>query len=174
MRRHCILILTLLMPLFAMGQKNHNLDVAKNLDIFNQVYKNLDLLYVDTLNPNEVVGTGIKAMLRSLDPYTEYYPESETKNLKMMLTGKYAGIGALIRYHQKLKRVVIDEPYEDMPAAEVGLRKGDIILSIDDSTMTDKDVSYVSSRLRGDAGTNFVLKIQRPSTGKKMKRGMQI
>lgn len=168
MRRHCILILTLLMPLFAMGQKNHNLDVAKNLDIFNQVYKNLDLLYVDTLNPNEVVGTGIKAMLRSLDPYTEYYPESETKNLKMMLTGKYAGIGALIRYHQKLKRVVIDEPYEDMPAAEVGLRKGDIILSIDDSTMTDKDVSYVSSRLRGDAGTNFVLKIQRPSTGKKM------
>ncbi len=168
MRRHCILILTLLMPLFAMGQKNHNLDVAKNLDIFNQVYKNLDLLYVDTLNPNEVVGTGIKSMLRSLDPYTEYYPESETKNLKMMLTGKYAGIGALIRYHQKLKRVVIDEPYENMPAAEVGLRKGDIILSIDDSTMTDKDVSYVSSRLRGDAGTNFVLKIQRPSTGKNM------
>ena len=168
MRRHCILILTLLIPLFAMGQKNHNLDVAKNLDIFNQVYKNLDLLYVDTLNPNEVVGTGIKAMLRSLDPYTEYYPESETKNLKMMLTGKYAGIGALIRYHQKLKRVVIDEPYEGMPAAEVGLQKGDIILSIDDSTMTDKDVSYVSSRLRGDAGTNFVLKIQRPSTGKKM------
>ena len=156
------------MPLFAMGQKNHNLDVAKNLDIFNQVYKNLDLLYVDTLNPNEVVGTGIKSMLRSLDPYTEYYPESETKNLKMMLTGKYAGIGALIRYHQKLKRVVIDEPYENMPAAEVGLRKGDIILSIDDSTMTDKDVSYVSSRLRGDAGTNFVLKIQRPSTGKNM------
>ena len=175
MRRYCIIALTLLLPLLAQGQKqearsakNHNLDVAKNLDIFNQVYKNLDLLYVDTLNPNEVVGTGIKAMLRSLDPYTEYYPESETKNLKMMLTGKYAGIGALIRYHQKLKRVVIDEPYEGMPAAEVGLKKGDIILSIDDSTMTDKDVSYVSNRLRGDAGTNFVLKIKRPTTGKKM------
>ena len=175
MRRYCIIALTLLLPLLAQGQKqearsakNHNLDVAKNLDIFNQVYKNLDLLYVDTLNPNEVVGTGIKAMLRSLDPYTEYYPESETKNLKMMLTGKYAGIGALIRYHQKLKRVVVDEPYEGMPAAEVGLKKGDIILSIDDSTMTDKDVSYVSNRLRGDAGTNFVLKIKRPTTGKKM------
>ena len=175
MRRYCIIALTLLLPLLAQGQKqearsakNHNLDVAKNLDIFNQVYKNLDLLYVDTLNPNEVVGTGIKAMLRSLDPYTEYYPESETKNLKMMLTGKYAGIGALIRYHQKLKRVVVDEPYEGMPAAEVGLKKGDIILSIDDSTMTDKDVSYVSNRLRGDAGTNFVLKVKRPTTGKNM------
>ena len=165
----------LIVPLFCWAQasshgsaKNHNLDVAKNLDIFNQIYKNLDLFYVDTLNPNEVIGTGIKAMLRSLDPYTEYYPESETKNLKMMLTGKYAGIGALIRYHQKLKRVVIDEPYEGMPASEVGLKKGDIILSIDDSTMTGKDVSYVSSHLRGDAGTNFVVKIQRPSTGKKM------
>jgi len=170
MKQRILSITTLIMftSLVALGQKNHHLDVAKNLDIFNQVYKNLDLLYVDTLNPNEVVGTGIKAMLRSLDPYTEYYPESETKNLKMMLTGKYAGIGALIRYHQKLKRVVIDEPYEGMPAAEVGLQKGDIVLSIDDSTMTDKDVSYVSNRLRGDAGTNFVLKIQRPSTGKKM------
>ena len=168
-------LLFLIVPLFCWAQasshgsaKNHNLDVAKNLDIFNQIYKNLDLFYVDTLNPNEVIGTGIKAMLRSLDPYTEYYPESETKNLKMMLTGKYAGIGALIRYHQKLKRVVIDEPYEGMPASEVGLKKGDIILSIDDSTMTGKDVSYVSSHLRGDAGTNFVVKIQRPSTGKKM------
>ena len=175
MKKKYFQLLFLIVPLFCWAQasshgsaKNHNLDVAKNLDIFNQIYKNLDLFYVDTLNPNEVIGTGIKAMLRSLDPYTEYYPESETKNLKMMLTGKYAGIGALIRYHQKLKRVVIDEPYEGMPASEVGLKKGDIILSIDDSTMTDKDVSYVSSHLRGDAGTNFVVKIQRPSTGKKM------
>ena len=173
-----MLVLSAVFPNQSLGQKNsttplssaknHNLAVAKNLDIFNQVYKNLDLLYVDTLNPDEVIGTGIKAMLRSLDPYTEYYTESETKNLKMMLTGKYAGIGALIRYHQKLKRVVIDEPYENMPAAEVGLQKGDIILSIDDSTMTDKDVSYVSSHLRGDAGTKFVLKILRPTTDKKM------
>ena len=170
MKRHYIILLALLCPLllFGQGKKNHNLAVAKNLDIFNQVYKNLDLLYVDTLNPDEVIGTGIKAMLRSLDPYTEYYPESETKNLKMMLTGKYAGIGALVRYHQKLKRVVVDEPYEGMPAAEVGLKKGDIILSIDDSTMTDKDVTYVSSHLRGDAGSSFILKVLRPSTGKNM------
>ena len=168
MKRPYVILFVLFLSLAAHGQKNHNLDVAKNLDIFNQVYKNLDLLYVDTLNPSTVIGTGIKAMLRSLDPYTEYYPESETKNLKMMLTGKYAGIGALIRQHQKLKRIVIDEPYEGMPAAEVGLKKGDIILSIDDSIMTDKDVAYVSSHLRGDAGTNFVLKVKRPSTGKDM------
>ena len=168
MKRQCLALMALLLTVAATAQKNHNLDVAKNLDIFNQVYKNLDLLYVDTLNPGEVIGTGIKAMLRSLDPYTEYYPESETKDLKMMLTGKYAGIGALIRYHQKLKRVVIDEPYEGMPAAVAGLKKGDIILSIDDSVMTKRNVSYVSSRLRGDAGTNFVVKILRPSTGKKM------
>ena len=168
MKRYYSLLFVLVLSLSTWGQKNHNLEVGKNLDIFYQVYKNLDMLYVDTLNPGELIGTGIKAMLRSLDPYTEYYPESETKNLKMMLTGKYAGIGALIRQHQKLKRIVIDEPYKGMPAAEVGLKKGDIILSIDDSTMTDRDVSYVSSRLRGDAGTNFVLKVQRPSTGKKM------
>ncbi len=173
MKRHCLTLLILLVATVTQAQtagtaKNHNLEVAKNLDIFNQVYKNLDLLYVDTLNPSQVVSTGIKAMLQSLDPYTEYYPESETKNLKMMLTGKYAGIGALIRYHQRLKRVVVDEPYEGMPAAEVGLKKGDVILSIDDTLVTDKDVSYVSSHLRGDAGTKFVVKVLRPSTGKKM------
>ncbi len=173
MRRHCLTLLILLVATVTQAQtagtaKNHHLEVAKNLDIFNQVYKNLDLLYVDTLNPDQVVSTGIKAMLQSLDPYTEYYPESETKNLKMMITGKYAGIGAIIRYHRKLKRIVIDEPYEGMPAAEAGLKKGDIILSIDDSVMTDRDVSYVSSRLRGDAGTKFVVKVLRPSTGKKM------
>ena len=100
MKRSYQLIVVLLLPLMVCGQgrKNRNLEVAKNLDIFNEVYQNLDLLYVDTLNANEVVGTGIKAMLRSLDPYTEYYPESETGSLKMMLTGKYAGVGALIRY----------------------------------------------------------------------------
>ena len=152
----------------AQDVKNHNLEVAKNLEIFNAIYRNLDLMYVDTLDANTVIGTGINAMLRSLDPYTEYYPEEKQKDLKLLMTGKYAGIGALVRYHQKLKRVVIEEPYAGMPAAEVGLKKGDIILKIDDTLMTDKTVSYVSEHLRGDAGTTFVLKIQRPSTGKKM------
>ena len=165
-----ISILLVFLPTFGMaqGQKDHNFEVAKHLDIFNNVYKNLDLLYVDTLNPKDVIGTGINAMLRQLDPYTEYYAQDETKNLRMMLTGKYAGIGALIRKHQKLNRVVIDEPYANMPAAEAGLQKGDIILSIDDTLMTDKEVGYVSSHLRGEPGTSFLLKVMRPSTGKLM------
>lgn len=152
----------------AQKSKDHNFEVAKNLDIFNSIYKYLDLMYVDTLDANEVIGNGINAMLRSLDPYTEYYPEDKSKDLKMMLTGKYAGIGSVIRYNQKLKRVVIEEPYEGMPATEVGLKKGDIILSIDDSVMTDKTVSDVSEKLRGDAGTTFVLKVFRPTTNEEM------
>ncbi|MBR2776667.1 MAG: S41 family peptidase [Prevotella sp.] len=171
MKRYIVAMVWLLaMALTAQAQtqKNHHLEVGKHLDIFNELYKNLELLYVDTLNPKETIGTGINAMLRSLDPYTEYYAQDETKNLKMMLTGKYAGIGALIRKHQKLDRVVIDEPYENMPAAEAGLKKGDVILSIDDSMMTDKSVSYVSEHLRGEPGTSFLLKVMRPSTGKLM------
>ncbi len=162
----CVCLSTL--TLCAQDTKNHNLEVAKNLDIFNALYKNLDMMYVDTLDANKVIGVGIQAMLQSLDPYTEYYPEEKQKELKQMLTGKYAGIGALVRYHQKLKRVVIEEPYEGMPASEVGLKKGDIILQIDDTIMTDKNVSYVSSHLRGEPGTTFMLKILRPTTGKKM------
>ena len=169
-RQKVFLFLLLLAPIGVSAQetKNHNLEVAKNLDIFNQLYKNLDMMYVDTLDANKVIGTGIRAMLQSLDPYTEYYPEEKQKELKQMLTGKYAGIGALVRYHQKLKRVVIEEPYENMPSSEVGLKKGDIILQIDDTVMTDKNVSYVSSHLRGEPGTTFKLKILRPTTGKKM------
>ena len=164
-----LFLLMSVLPVAAQGQKDHNFEVAKHLDIFNNLYKNLDLLYVDTINPKDIIGTGINAMLRRLDPYTEYYAQDETKNLRMMLTGKYAGIGALIRKHQKLDRIVIDEPYENMPAAEAGLKKGDVILSIDDTLMTDKEVGYVSSHLRGEAGTSFLLKVMRPSTGKMMK-----
>lgn len=148
--------------------KNHNYDVARNLEIFSAIYKNLDMMYVDTLNASEVIGTGINAMMRSLDPYTEYYPPEDVKNLKQMLTGKYAGIGALVRKNMKTGNVCIDEPYEGLPAQVAGLKKGDEIQAIDDSTMLGKDVSYVSSHLRGEAGTTFLLKIKRPSTGKKM------
>jgi len=146
----------------------HNFKVSKNMQVFNEIYRYLDLMYVDTLNADETVGTAINSMLRSLDPYTAYYPADRVNDLKSMLTGKYVGIGSVIRYNQKLKRVVIDEPYAGTPAAAAGLKKGDIIISIDDSLMTDKSVSYVSSHLRGDAGTTFALKIKRPSTGKVM------
>ena len=153
----------------AQTDSDHNFEVKKQLDVFNSIYKNLDLMYVDTLDAKEVIGTGIKAMLRSLDPYTEYYPEEKMEDLKEIYTGKFAGIGAIIRYNSKTKRVVIDEPYQGMPADKAGLKKGDIILAIDDSSMIDKNVSYVSSRLRGDPGTSFILKVERPTTGKKMK-----
>lgn len=145
------------------AQKNHNFDVQKNLEMFSAIYKNLDMLYVDSLNPDEVIGTGIKAMLRSLDPYTEYYPASEVKNLKTMFTGKYAGIGSTIRKNFQTGHVIIDMPYSGMPAMEAGLQKGDEIISIDDSLMLDKDVSYVSDHLRGDPGTTFLLKVRRPT-----------
>lgn len=165
---YLIIMFVAVSPISAQDAKNHNFDVTKNLDVFNYIYKNLDLMYVDTLNPKQVIGTAINAMLEGLDPYTVYYPENDVKELKMMLTGKYAGIGSLIRYHKKLHRVVIDEPYEGMPAAEAGLKKGDVIISIDDTLMTNKNTSEVSDRLRGDAGTSFVLKVKRPSTGKVM------
>ena len=159
-----------LLALCCWGQNDdHNFKIAKNLDVFNAIYKNLEMMYVDTLDADEVVGNGINAMLQSLDPYTVYYPEDKQNDLKMMRTGKYAGIGSLIRYNYKLGRVCIDEPYENMPAAEVGLKKGDIILSIDGEDMTQKDNAYVSDHLRGDAGTTFELKVRRPSTGKDMK-----
>ncbi len=164
-----LLMVLLAAPTFAQKDKDHDFTVAKNMEIFNAIYKNLDLMYVDTLNAEEVVGNGIKAMLGSLDPYTTYYPEEKVNELKNMLTGKYAGVGSLIRYNYQLQRVCINEPYENMPAAEVGLKKGDIILSIDGEDMTSKTVEYVSDHLRGDPGTSFILKIKRPSTGKVMK-----
>ena len=165
----CILFLGFAFTATAQEDKDHNFTVAKNLDVLNVIYKHLDLMYVDSLNGNEVIGNGINAMLQSLDPYTVYYPEEKVKELKFMITGKYGGIGSVIRYNNQLKRVIIDQPYEHMPAAEVGLKKGDIILSIDDKDMTHKDQEYVSNHLRGDPGTSFILKIKRPSTGKVMK-----
>ena len=161
--------MVLAMPAWAQKEKNHDFVVAKNMDVFTSIYKNLDMMYVDTLDADEVIGNGINAMLRSLDPYTEYYPESEVKELKNMLTGKYAGIGSVVRYNYQLGYTVISEPYEGMPAQEAGLKKGDIILCINDSTMKGKEVSYVSDRLRGEPATSFILKVKRPSTGKVMK-----
>lgn len=165
-----LLVLGWLTALCSTAQTDdHNFNVAKNMEIFTAVYKNLDMLYVDTLDANKVVGKGINAMLNSLDRYTEYYPEDETKDLKYQLTGKYAGIGSTIRYNFKTGYSYIDEPYLGMPAQIAGLKKGDMILAINDSTMKGKETAYVSDRLRGDAGTTFELKIKRPTTGKVMK-----
>ncbi|MGL5273842.1 MAG: S41 family peptidase [Phocaeicola sp.] len=142
--------------------------IVKNLDIFNAVFKELDLFYVDTINPEKVIRYGIDAMLSQTDPYTEYYPE-EDNTLKELTTGKFGGIGSAIRYYQKRDRVAIVEPVDGMPAAEMGLLPGDIILQIDGKEMVKGDmdirtyVSKVSEALRGEPGTTLVVKIDRPT-----------
>ncbi len=150
--------------LFSFKGDNRNFQISKNLDIFNSVFKELDLFYVDTIDPEKVISVGIKAMLEQLDPYTVYYPEDQSEDLKMMTTGKYAGIGSVIRFHKKKNHVVIAEPYENMPAAEVGLRAGDVLLEIDGKDLSGKSTSEVSDMLRGEAGTSFMLKVERPGT----------
>lgn len=146
----------------------HYYNTTKNLAVFNALFKQLDQVYVDTINSDKMMNTAIKAMLGSLDRYCEYYPEERVKDLRMMTTGKYVGIGAIIRESKKQHYCFIEEPYAGMPAAKAGLRKGDVILYIDDIDCKDKSTEFVSSHLRGEAGSSFMLKALRPSTGKKI------
>lgn len=139
---------------------DRNFQIAKNLDIFNAIVKELDMFYVDTIDPNKTIREGIDNMLYSLDPYTVYYPENDQDELEMMVKGSYGGIDSLIRYNPKLQYTVIAEPYEGMPAAESGLKAGDILLEIDGKDL--KNNSDVSTLLRGQVGTSFKLKVQRP------------
>ena len=139
---------------------DRNFQIAKNLDIFNAIVKELDMFYVDTIDPNKTIREGIDNMLYSLDPYTVYYPENDQDELEMMVKGSYGGIGSLIRYNPKLQYTVIAEPYEGMPAAESGLKAGDILLEIDGKDL--KNNSDVRTVLRGQVGTSFKLKVQRP------------
>lgn len=120
------------------------------------------MFYVDTIDPQKVIRTGIDAMLDEIDPYTVYYPEEDLGELKQMTTGKYAGIGSVVRMYKKRNRVVIFEPYENTPASEVGLKAGDIILTIDGKDVEGMLTDKVSNLLRGEAGTTFVLRVERP------------
>lgn len=164
-------------PGCAVGQTaNHNFEVAKQLDIFNAAYRDLDLYYVDTLNAGQNIDNALSYMLEMLDPYTEFYPEESTDALKQLRTGKYVGIGAVISYKAKVDRCVISKPYQGMPAALAGLRPGDVILSIEGkdippcgSTDAEQRTRYandVSERLRGEPGTTFELKVRRPGTSR--------
>lgn len=143
---------------------DRNFQIAKNLDIFNAIVKEIDMFYVDTIDPNKTIREGIDHMLYSLDPYTEYYPEDDRDELEMMLKGTYGGIGSIIRYNPKTKYTVVAEPYEGMPAAESGLKAGDIMLEIDGKDL--KGVEDVSKMLRGQVGTSFKLKVERPGEKK--------
>ena len=140
---------------------DRNFLISKYMDIFHSVFRELDMMYVDTIDVAETIEGGIQSILSELDPYTVYYPEEEDEDLKMMLTGKYAGVGAVIRYHKKHDRVVIVEPYEDMPALTAGLRAGDILLTIDGEDLKGLPVDEVSSRLRGEPGTTLMVRAKR-------------
>ena len=141
---------------------DRNCQIAKNLDTFNSIVKELDMFYVDTLDPNKTVREGIDYMLSSLDPYTEYYPEDDQAELQQMLNASFGGIGSLITYNQKLKRSMIAEPFEGTPAAKIGLKAGDILMEIDGKDLAGKNNQEVSQMLRGAVGTSFKLKVERP------------
>jgi len=140
---------------------DHNFEMAKNLEIFHEIVTELDRYYVDTISPSQTIEKGIKAMLSGIDPYTEYYPEKDMNDLKMMTTGKYAGIGAIIRQYTGRDYVYIEEPYEGMPAERYGLKAGDEILSIDGESMKGKASSYVSDHLRGEASSELTITVRR-------------
>lgn len=139
--------------------EKHSFRISKNLTIFNSLFRELDLYYVDTLSYDKMVKTTIDNMLEKLDPYTVYMPEEETDDLTFMTTGEYAGIGALIM--KKDKDICISEPYEGMPAQRNGVRAGDIILEIDGNKVEGLSVSDVSSRLKGTPNTTIKLKLKR-------------
>ena len=161
-------IVMLGMGLFSFKGDDRNFQIAKNLDLINAIFKELDMFYVDTINPEEMIQNGVEGMLALTDPYTEYYPEEEVSSLKEMTTGKYGGIGAAIRDYEAKDRIAIIEPTEGMPAAEAGVKAGDIILSVGGKEMVRGDMkpqdfsSKVSEALRGEPGTSFVLKVLRP------------
>lgn len=164
-RRNGVLLAAVLVAVAFFSFKSgddRNFQIAKNLDTFNSIVKELDMFYVDTLDPNKTVREGIDYMLSSLDPYTEYYPEDDQAELQQMLNASFGGIGSLITYNQKLKRSMIVEPFEGTPAAKVGLKAGDILMEIDGKDLAGKNNQEVSQMLRGAVGTSFKLKVERP------------
>ncbi|MEN8927544.1 MAG: S41 family peptidase [Flavobacteriales bacterium] len=134
-------------------------EISKNLTIFSEVYKNINFFFVDETNPGELMKTGIDAMLKSLDPYTNYIPESNIEDYRMMQSGQYGGIGSLIRKEGEF--VQITNPYEGFPAQKAGLKAGDLIKEIDGKSIEGKSSSEVSDLLKGAKGTDVVLKVKR-------------
>lgn len=150
---------------FAQVVENHNSQVSRNLEIFNEIYKTLDLYYVDTLSTDSVIRCAIDGMLQMVDPFTEYYP-ADDDNLRQMATGKYVGIGSIIRFHKGYDRVVIDEPYDGTPSHDAGLKSGDVLLTIDGKDIKGMPPTKVTRMLRGEAGTTLELCFHRPGEEK--------
>ncbi len=156
-----VLLIGTAVPAQAQSKNNNRFEVSKNLDILNAIVKETEMFYVDSLDVEKTVRRGIDAMLEGLDPYTEYYPESEMDKLKFITTGEYGGIGSYIR-GRKEGGVYIIEPFEGSPAALAGLKPGDRILGIDTVDVTNKTSDEVSALLKGAPNTKVVLKVQSP------------
>ena len=154
--------LLFLTPAATFADDKHKFRLARQLSAFNSIVKELNLFYVDSIMPDMMINKGIDAMLRNLDPYTVYYPEEKNEELKMMTTGKYAGVGSTIRFHKELNTTVITGPYENMPAYKAGLRAGDAIISIDGKKTEGLSVDSVSDMLRGEPGTKLTVVVKRP------------
>jgi carboxyl-terminal processing protease len=152
------------LSLYSFTHDNKNFEIAKNLDIYYTLFRELNAFYVDEVNPNTLVKTSIEKMLESLDPYTNYISEADMEDFRFMTTGEYAGIGALIS--QQKGNIIIAEPYEGFPAQKYGLRAGDILLEVEGkptATMTTEDVSNL---LKGPAMRPVKIKINRPTENK--------
>ena len=150
-------------------EKDNHFEVSKNLDIFNALVKEVEMFYVDSVNIDKTVRRGIDAMLGGLDPYTEYIPEEDMGDFKQMITGEYGGIGSYIRQRRTGGGVVIIEPFEGMPAAEAGLKAGDLILAIDTVDVSTFSSDKVSELLKGVPNSKMTLTIQRPGEKKPRK-----
>jgi len=157
-----IILVGIIVPLgysFTPRQGSDLFEITKNLSIFSSVYKEIDLYYVEEVKPGEFMKTGLDAMLKSLDPYTNYIPESRIEDYRLMTTGEYGGIGSLIRRDGDF--VIISEPYENYPAHKAGLQAGDKILQVDGKDVKGKTTREISALLKGQSGTSLVLKIDR-------------
>ncbi len=155
-----VLILLVFTTVNAFAQeKKNNFEISKSLDIYNNVLRQLNLYYVDEINPAELNESAINAMLEGLDPYTVLISEEQIEDVKLMTTGEYGGIGSLIQYFDG--KTMISEPYEGFPAAKAGLIPGDIFLEVNDIDVTSKNSSEISDLLKGTPGTTVKLKMQR-------------
>ncbi len=159
-------ILVFSISFYSFKQDDKNFQIAKNLDIYYTLFRELNLFYVDDVDPNKLVTTSIEKMLESLDPYTNYIPEDDIEDFRFMTTGEYAGIGALIS--KQNGKIVISEPYEGFPAQKSGLRAGDIILEVAGKSTENLSTEDVSSLLKGPASKAVVIKIQRYGQKKPM------
>ena len=155
----------LLFSLQAKAQSN-GFEVIKSLELMDQIYENLDLYFVDDVQPGKLSKVAIDAMLKELDPYTVYYAEANIEDYRLMTTGQYGGIGSLIKKADDY--VYISEPYEGNPAQKSGLRAGDKILEIDGKTMFNKPSDQVSDALKGPKGTVVKILVERFNEGNKL------